>query len=65
MTNVGNQTQAIMNDLPDDGKYRSKCVSYTKSGRINKILFVYTDGAFIIVKFMCLSDNVVPFLTKI
>ena len=28
MTNVGNQIQAIMNDFPDDGKYRSKCVSY-------------------------------------
>ena len=35
---------------------------YTKSGRINKILLVYTDGVLIILKYMHLSDDVVPIL---
>jgi hypothetical protein len=38
---------------------------YTKSVSINKILLVYTDGAFITLKFMCLSDNVVSCLTEL
>jgi len=38
---------------------------YTKNGSINKILLMYTDGALIILKCVHLSDNVVPFLTKI
>ena len=55
MTNIGNQIQVIKNDFPDDGKYRSKyasyiTIAYTKSGSINKILLVYTDGALIILK---------------
>jgi len=68
MTNAGNQIKAVMNGFPDVGKYRSKCVLYhyiQNSGRINKILLVYTDGVLIILKYMHLSDNAVPILKKI
>jgi len=51
--------------MANTGQNVSVISLYTKSGSINKILLVHTDGALIILKCMHLSDNFVPFLTKV